>query len=153
MRIEYSKRALLITMVSSVLVLLPIGCDEEEEGIPPLEVLSVNPPDGSVSIPRAIEFAIEFSVPVDSLTVFNTGQIVLLDYAYCNVPSSISVDGRFVYIRPVSPLAENWCYGIAVRPGVRDIYGNNIILPYSALFSTGPFPPVIPNPVWVLPMK
>ncbi|MHC5037607.1 MAG: Ig-like domain-containing domain [Planctomycetota bacterium] len=154
MKMQRCIRAFWITMVCTVLFSFPMGCEEEEEeGIPPLEVISVDPPDGSVSIPRNTVFTIEFSVPVDSHTIINTEQIVLLDIASCNVPASIWVEGRFVTIVPVTPLEENWHYGIAVRPGVRDIYGYNIIVPYSALFSTGPFPPTIPNTVWVFPTE
>lgn len=133
-------------LAAAALLPLVMGCATRSDDDPSdLLVITVTPASGQSNVAPSTQVVIRFSEPVDHRTVIGTNQIILADQANSVVPVSFQFQGENVVITPASPLASSSTYGVAVRPGVRDIYGNNIAQPFSALFSTGPVVGSIPN--------
>jgi hypothetical protein len=121
------------------------GCDQTPEEGTPFLVISAYPADQQTNVPVASLVTIRTTHPIDHTTVIGTKQIILVNQQNAVVPVSYAFNGELLSVTPGTPLAPNATYGLAVRPGVRDIYGNNVETPYALTFSTGPQLGSIPN--------
>jgi hypothetical protein len=138
-----------------VLALLP-GCRFEwasdDEAPPNLVVISTYPADRQTNVSAMVQIVIRTSSPLDPQFVspnpgepWKNSQVILADQANSVLPVSYSYNGEYLTLVPLSPLSPQATYGVAVRPGARDIYGQNIDTPYAFTFSTGPILTAIPN--------
>jgi hypothetical protein len=100
---------------------------------------------GQTQVDPSEVITLRFTTPIDHRTVVATNQIILADQANAIVPVSFSFHGEYLTVTPGAPLSPNATYGLAVRPGVRDIYGQNIETPFEARFTTGFVVATIPN--------
>lgn len=133
-------------LLPAVLALaLLAGCGSSDRDPSDLIVISCSPHAGQTNVPASSIITLRFSEPVDHRTVVGTNQIILADQSNAIVPVSFSFSGEVVTLTPGSPLSPNATYGLAVRPGVRDVYGQNIETPFEARFSTGYLVASIPN--------
>jgi hypothetical protein len=136
-------------------VFLAAGCAPEEGEPAPFTVVGSDPADGQTDVPLNATIAIRFSVPPDLTTIQGTKQIILVDQVNSIIPVTFAFQGEILDLTPLTPLGPSATYGIAVRPGVRDIHGDGIRVPFEARFSTGPSVASIPNwagpPIWPLP--
>jgi hypothetical protein len=122
------------------------GC-AKDRGHDPSEliVISCTPARYQTNVDPTSQVILRFSEPVDHRSVLGTNQIILVDQANSLLPVSFTFQGELVVITPGSPFGPNATYGVAVRPGVRDMYGNNIETPFEATFATGTVVATIPN--------
>jgi hypothetical protein len=133
-------------LVLGAVLPLVLGCASRSDDDPSdFMVITVSPGNGQSNVTAATQIVLRFSEPVDHRTVIGTQQIILADQSNAIVPISYQFQGENIIITPASPLASSSTYGVAVRPGVRDIYGSNIEKPFAALFSTGNVVGSIPN--------
>lgn len=129
------------------------GCYESGDYPDDFKVISCHPSNQQTNVPLNSPIVLRFSNAVDHKTVQGTKQIILVDNTNSVIPTSFTYQGEVVQINPLSPLATGMTYGIAVRPGVRDIFGANISIPFSATFSTGGQVLSIPNfPPFTIPV-
>lgn len=136
-----------LAILPALVALLACGCepgDSSGDGTP-FQVLSILPSDTQTNVPQNSTVTIRFSRSVDHRSIQSTKQIILADQQNSLVPISFSFHGEYVTLTPGTPLTANATYGVAVRPGVRDVLGNNIQIPFAATFSTGPALATIPN--------
>ena len=100
------------------------------------------PPNGSTNVGDNALFRIQFSKPIDPLSV-NQNTILISGGAYSVLPLSIAFDSpnQTVTITPQSPLPDNASMSIAIN-GVVDPSGNAVI-PVTANFTTAPGPDVV----------
>ncbi|MHC4779597.1 MAG: Ig-like domain-containing protein, partial [Planctomycetota bacterium] len=132
-------------LILAITLCVAVGCDPDEEDGTQFIVLKCIPSDLQTNVSQQSSIHLRFSRPVDHQTVMGTKQIILADQQNSIIPITYSFSGEIVTIQTGSPLAANATYGVAVRPGVKDIYGNNIEIPYAATFATGPSVAPIPN--------
>jgi hypothetical protein len=93
----------------------------------------------------------EFVVPNQS-EPWKNSQVILVDSTNAVLPSAYAFNGELLTVTPLAPFGLNTTYGVAIRPGTRDIYGKNIKMPYAFTFSTGSALSAIPNwPPFPLP--
>jgi hypothetical protein len=137
-------RAFGIACAAAALALF-LGCEKEVDEGTPFLVISSYPANGQTNVPPASVVTIRTTHPVDHTTVTGTKQVILVNQANTVVPVSYTFNGEYLVLTPGSPLSANATYGVAVRPGVRDVYGSNIQTPYALTFSTGPQVSSIPN--------
>ncbi|MHC4780609.1 MAG: Ig-like domain-containing protein, partial [Planctomycetota bacterium] len=123
--------------LACVLMLFGTGCYESGDYPTDFIVLSCFPANGQTNVPQSSQISIRFSNPPNHQTIQGTEQIILVDSANSPMPVTFTFQGEVLNITPLSPLASASTYGIAVRPGVRDVFGSNISVPYSTTFSTG----------------
>ncbi|MHC4598397.1 MAG: Ig-like domain-containing protein [Planctomycetota bacterium] len=141
-----------IVAALAMVVGLTLGCQQDEEEGTQFVVIKCIPSDQQTNVSQQAEIFIRFTHVVDHKTVMGTKQIILADQMNSLVPITYSFHGEIVKIQTGSPLAANATYGVAVRPGVRDVYGNNVDLPFAATFATGPNLTTIPNwPPFTIP--
>ncbi|MHC5036746.1 MAG: Ig-like domain-containing protein [Planctomycetota bacterium] len=126
-------------------VFLCAGCDNKNDEGTPFLVINTDPSDLQTNVVQQTIISIRFTNHVDHTTVQGTKQIILVNQSNSVIPTSFHFNGEYVTVTPGSPLAPNATYGLAVRPGVRDIYGSNIDVPFAITFSTGPNLATIPN--------
>ncbi len=139
-------RATTFTLAAAAVLLAVAGCGESRNQDPTdFLVITSSPANLQTNVPAASVIQIRFTEPVDHRTVIGTNQVILVDQGNSVVPISYSFDGEIMSVTPGSPLGSNRTYGIAVREGVRDIYGQNIDTPFAATFSTGMTVTTIPN--------
>jgi hypothetical protein len=127
------------------LALLTAGCTDTTSYPQDLIVISSNPAGGQSNVSQNTTMLLRFSEPPDHRTIIGTNQIIFVDQSNAPIPVSFAFQGELVTVTPASPLGPNATYGIAVRQGVRDMYGNNIATPFAAVFSTGMTVGTIPN--------
>ncbi len=145
MRIDTSKMKAAFAALAAALLIFS-GCATRSDDDPTgFRVIAVSPSNGQSNVSTTATIMIRFSEPPDHQTVIGTNQIILADQSNAIVPVSFQFQGENLVLTPASPLASSATYGIAVRPGVRDIYGDNVEQPYAALFSTGTAVGSIPN--------
>jgi len=101
------------------------------------KVINTSPANTQTNVPVNTHIVIRFTNPPDYQTIQGTKQVILVDNANSVVPTTFSFTGEILSVTPLTPLANGQTYGVAVRPGVRDIFGSNIKVPYAATFSTG----------------
>jgi hypothetical protein len=137
----------LVFLTAVALCLSPmLGCATKSREDPQdLHVITMTPANGQSNVSPTAQIILRFSEPIDHRTVLGTQQIILADQSNSVVPVSYQFQGELVIITPGSPLASSATYGVAVRPGVRDVYGNNMEQPWAGLFATGPVVGSIPN--------
>jgi len=149
------KKALVFTLLVAGLA-STVGCRFEwlggDENLKDMVVLSTSPADRQTNVSSTTQIIIRFSVQPDPEFVvpnqaepWKVSQIILVNQSNSLVPISFSFNGEYLTLTPQSPLAPQSTYGVAVRPGTRDIYGNNITTPYAFTFSTGSTLTAIPN--------
>jgi len=149
----------IVFLVAGCTALIFAGCTDTTVYPEDLIVISCSPAAGQTNISQNLPVQLRFSEPVDHRTVIGTNQIILVDQSNAPIPVSFTFVGEIVTVTPASPFAPSSTYGIAVRPGVQAMYGNNIAVPWAGCFSTGqtvgtilnfpPFfitPPVPPGP-------
>jgi hypothetical protein len=130
---------------------LAAGCEQTPEEGTPFVVIASYPANQETNVPISSLITIRSTHPVDYTTVLGTKQVIVVNQQNSIVPVSITFNGELMVLTPGSPLAPNATYGVAVRPGVRDVYGANI-LPYAFTFATGSILGVVPNwPPFTLP--
>ncbi|MHC4780566.1 MAG: Ig-like domain-containing domain, partial [Planctomycetota bacterium] len=154
-------RILLLGLVLAGLVVG--GCRIEwlndEESVKDLVVISTSPSNSQTNVSQTTTVIIRTSVPLDPEFVvpnqaepWKNSQVILVDATNAVLPVSYSFAGELLTLTPLAPLGVSNTYGVAVRPGTRDIYGKNIKTPYAFTFSTGSSVSAIPNwPPFPLP--
>ncbi|GEM_PF-1421301 len=121
------------------------GCYDSGDYPEDFKVLGSYPGNQQTNVPQNAQVVIRFTNAVDHKTIQGTKQVILVDSSNSVLPTTFTFKGELLYVTPTSPFAPGTTYGIAVRPGVRDIFGANISVPYSATFSTGSSVGTIPN--------
>ncbi len=138
------KTGLTVVMIAAIAV--GAGCAKSRDGDPTdFLVISSSPANLQTNVLNSSVIQLRFTEPVDHRTVIGTSQVILVDQSNSLVPISYSFSGEILTITPGSPLGPGATYGVAVREGVRDIYGQNIETPYAMTFSTGISIAAIPN--------
>lgn len=122
------------------------GCDDNKDDPDNLFVISVVPGNQQTNVPTGTNISLRFSTNVDLATT-GSNQIILVDQANSLQPISIAfgATNEFIVVTPVTPLAPNQTYGVAVREKVKATSGEPIQAPFSMLFSTGPTITTIPG--------
>jgi hypothetical protein len=144
-------KVVMVTM--GTLAMLVVGCADTTTYPEDLIVISCSPANGQTNVTQNAVVQLRFSEPVDHQTVIGTNQVILVDQSNAPIPVSYAFTGEVLTVTPASPLGPNATYGIAVRPGVQDMYGNNIETPFAATFSTGQVLGSIPNfPPFIIPI-
>jgi hypothetical protein len=128
------------------------GCYDAGDYPTDFIVLSASPADQQTNVALNASILIRFSNAPDYTTINGTKQVILVDQANSVIPASFAFEGELLRLTPLTPLGQSATYGVAVRPGVRDVYGSNIKVPFEARFSTGNTVVAIPNwPPYVIP--
>jgi len=96
-------------------------------------VLGVSPPNALTAVPINSQVVVEFSEPVDALTV---NQVTLSSGGTVNVTSTLTNANQTLVLEPVVPLNTNATYTIDVT-GVKDLSGNALTATSTTTFSTG----------------
>jgi len=97
-------------------------------------VVGVSPANGLTGVPINAQVVIQFSEPVDDLTL---GQITLSGGGGAvNVISRLSNANQTLTLVPVVPLNTNATYTVSVS-GVQDLSGNALTSPVTTSFTTG----------------
>jgi hypothetical protein len=96
-------------------------------------VLGVSPPNALTAVPINSQVVVEFSEPVDALTV---NQVTLSGGGTVNVTSTLTNANQILVLEPVVPLNTNATYTIDVT-GVKDLSGNALTATSTTTFSTG----------------
>ncbi len=154
------KSALLIALLFIVAV---TGCRFEwisgDKPVKDFVIISTAPADQETNVSQNVQIVIRSTVPMDPDYIitnasepWKNSQVILVDQSNAVVAVSYSFNGEYLTLTPQTPLAPQSTYGVAIRPGARDIYGENVKTPYAFKFSTGPTLTVIPNwPPFTLP--
>ncbi len=142
---EMKSKTALSMLALGFLLAISAGCADTSDYPEDLIVISSSPASGQTNISQTADVRLRFSEPVDHQTIVGTNQIILVDQSNSPVPVSFTFVGENVTVTPASPFSPNSTYGVAVRPGVRDIYGNNIATPFAATFATGSALTTIPG--------
>ncbi|MHC4600100.1 MAG: Ig-like domain-containing protein [Planctomycetota bacterium] len=157
---DRAKLLLLAVLMGGVVL---VGCRIEwlnpEETVRDLVVIHTSPGDRQTNVSQTATVIIRTSVPLDPEYVipnqaepWKNSQVILVDSTNAVLPSAYSFNGELLTLTPLAPFGLNTTYGVAVRPGTRDIYGKNIKTPYAFTFSTGGALSAIPNwPPFPLP--
>ena len=131
-----------------------VGCDDNSDDDPDLFVVSVNPGDQTTNVATGSNVVVRFSIPPDPAS-FSGNQIILVDQGNSQQPISITVDATYpeiITLTPVTPLATNVTYGVAIRELITDYNSKDIQPPFASRFSTGPTLASIPGfPPFTLP--
>jgi len=150
---EFGMKKIGFIMILAVALALEAGCNTEIEEGTQFVVINCMPADHVTNVPVQSAITLRFTHQVDHRSIIGTKQIILVSQQNAVVPVSFQFNGELVTITPGSPLAVNATYGVAVRPGVRDIFGDNIEIPFEAVFSTGSNVGSIPNwPPYTIPV-
>jgi large repetitive protein len=96
-------------------------------------VLGVSPPNGLTAVPTNAQVVVQFSEPVDGLTI---NQVTLSSGGTVNVTSQLTNGNQTLILEPVVPLNTNATYTISVT-GVKDMSGNAQTAPSTTTFTTG----------------
>lgn len=104
-------------------------------------VATVSPGNGAAGVPTNAVIQLQFSKPVDPLTVNTTDFQVFLQDTFSLVPGTILVtpDGLTAAFTPASPLEPSTSYSIEATSGIADLEGNRLQFFFST-FSTGSGP-------------
>ncbi|MHC4779598.1 MAG: Ig-like domain-containing protein [Planctomycetota bacterium] len=133
------------TLLAVAILVLTSGCYESGDYPTDFIVLSSTPANSQTNVSQNAQIILRFSNAVDHQTIQGTKQIILVDSTNAVIPTTFTFEGELLYVNPLSPLGTGGTYGIAVRPGVRDIFGSNVKVPWWATFSTGTTVSSIPN--------
>jgi hypothetical protein len=133
------------TVAALALLVLAGGCYESGDFPTDFVVLSCTPANGQTNVSQNAKMIIRFSNAPHYESIQGTKQIILVDATNSVIPTTFTFEGELLHITPLSPLGTSGTYGIAVRPGVRDVFGANIKVPWSATFATGATVSTIPN--------
>jgi YD repeat-containing protein len=96
-------------------------------------VVGVSPPNGLTLVPINAQVVVQFSEPVDALTV---NQVTLSSGGTVNVTSRLTNANQTLILEPVVPLNTAATYTISVT-GVKDMSGNAQTAPSTTTFITG----------------
>ncbi len=96
-------------------------------------VLGVSPPSGLTAVPINAQVLVQFSEPVDGLTI---NQVTLSSGGTVNVTSQLTNGNQTLILEPVVPLNTDATYTIGVT-GVKDLSGNAMTAPSTTTFTTG----------------
>jgi YD repeat-containing protein len=96
-------------------------------------VLGVSPANGLTAVPINAQVVVQFSEPVDALTV---SQVTLSGGGTVNVTSTLTNANQTLTLIPVAPLNASTTYTISVT-GVKDMSGNALTAPSTTTFTTG----------------
>ncbi|MHC5036745.1 MAG: kelch repeat-containing protein, partial [Planctomycetota bacterium] len=121
------------------------GCENQSDEGTPFSVIQCDPAGQQTNVPLSSAVSIRFTHPVNHTTIIGTRQILLVNQSNAVIPASFQFNGEYVHLTPGSPLATNATFGIAVRTGVQDVYGNNLSTPFAITFATGSTLATIPN--------
>ena len=98
------------------------------------QVVGVSPTGGMTAVPVNAQVAIQFSEPIDGLTL---SQVTLSAGGVpANVAQKLSNGNQFLQLIPVLPLSANTTYTISIA-GVQDLSGNALANPTTSTFTTG----------------
>lgn len=136
-------------------IALAAGCDSDND-VDDFFVVSVVPGDQTTNVATGSNVVVRMNAPVDANTL-GGNQVIMVDQANSQVLISVSVNAslpEFITITPVTPLAPNITYGVAVRENVASTLGEKVVAPFAMTFATGPtlatipgWPPfLVPNP-------
>ncbi|HKD79475.1 MAG TPA: Ig-like domain-containing protein, partial [Candidatus Angelobacter sp.] len=106
-------------------------------------VVGVSPANGLTGVPINAQVLIQFSEPIDDLTL---NQITLTGGGPVNVISRLSNANQTLTLVPVVPLNPNTTYTISVS-GVLDLSGNALTAPSTTTFTTGTGADIVPAAV------
>ncbi|MHC5080874.1 MAG: Ig-like domain-containing domain, partial [Planctomycetota bacterium] len=134
-----------ISILSCIVLAFGAGCYESGDYPADFKVINCYPAAGQTNVALNADVVIRFSTPPDYQTIQGTKQVILVDNSNSVVPTTFAFQGELLTVTPISPLGTGQTYGVAVRPGVQDIFGANISVPFSATFSTGAQVTTIPN--------
>jgi Bacterial Ig-like domain len=95
--------------------------------------VGVSPANGLTGVPINAQVVVEFSEPVDALTV---NQVTLSSGGAVNVISRLSNADQTLTLVPVVPLNTNTTYTVSVT-GVQDLSGNALTSASTSTFTTG----------------
>jgi hypothetical protein len=96
-------------------------------------VMGVSPVNGLTGVPINSQVVVQFSEPVDALTI---NQVTLSSAAPVNVTTRLSNANQTLTLVPVVPLTANAMYTINVT-GVQDLSGNALTASSTTTFTTG----------------
>jgi hypothetical protein len=104
----------------------------------PLNVVKVEPTDGSYAVKRSTPIRMTFDQPINSATV-TTANVQLRDGNNQLVPRTVSFDQakRAITVTPTTTLAANTRYDVVVTSAVTDMRGLSLGQDYSWSFTTG----------------
>lgn len=122
------------------------GCKDNDDDPNDLYVVTVVPGDQQTNTPTSSLITLRFSTKVD-LASTGGNQVILVDQSNSQQPISIAYGAsqEYLVVTPVTPLAPNLTYGVAVREGVKSDLGENIEAPFAMTFSTGATLSTIPG--------
>lgn len=95
-------------------------------------VVGVSPTNGLTGVPINAQVVVQFSEPVDAVTV---NQVTLSSGGAVNVISQLSNANQTLTLIPVVPLNPNTTYTVNVT-GVQDLSGNPLTAPSTTTFTT-----------------
>lgn len=99
----------------------------------PMEIISVDPPNGAVGVPFNTPFTVTFSKNVDPRTVTDSS-LFLSD----SIPGKIAVSAKTTTLTPTAPLTGNRTYTVTITTAIADPAGNHLKNGYQWSITTEP---------------
>lgn len=124
-----------------LLVVVMIGCnDDDDPGVHPT-VASTNPENGATGVAFNRMIVANFDEPMDQ-TTFTTSTFTLKQGSTA-VSGTVGYIGRTATFAPAVDLEPNKNYTATIMAGVNDMAGNGLASDYSFTFTTGDSPDIL----------